>query len=170
MFFIKNLNCNIGSKKILLNVNLQIKPNETHVIMGPNGSGKSTLLKVLAGHPLYSLNYDGALFKGKNPFLLTANERALEGIFLGFQYPTEISGITNFDFMHLAYNEKLKYEGKKEVTPIHFFQIIEPFLKDLKMHNDFMRRNINEGFSGGEKKKSEILQMLVLSPDLIFFD
>ena len=157
-------------KKILKDFNLSIKPNEIHVIMGPNGSGKSTLSKVLAGHPIYEINNGMISFKEKDLLKMSPEMRAHEGMFLAFQYPIEISGVTNYDFLHLAYNEKKKYEKKPEVDPLKFMEITQKMLEKLKMKNEFLNRNLNEGFSGGEKKKNEILQMLLLNPKLVILD
>ena len=167
---IQSLRASINTKEILKNLNLKIYENEIHVIMGPNGSGKSTLSKVISGHPSYTINEGEILFSNKKLFELSPEERSHEGIFLAFQYPLEISGVTNYDFLCLAYNEKQKFLKKEEVTPLEFFQIIEKYLKELKMSQEFLSRDLNEGFSGGEKKKNEILQLLLLQPKLILLD
>jgi Fe-S cluster assembly ATP-binding protein len=167
---IKNLTVSIENRIILQNLNLTIKENEVHVIMGPNGSGKSTLSKVLAGHPSYKIEQGSILFKGRNLLEIPAENRAHEGIFLAFQHPLEINGVTNYDFLHLAYNEKQKYLGKPEIGPLIFMELVQKVLEKLKMKEEFLTRNLNEGFSGGEKKKNEILQMLLLNPELIILD
>lgn len=170
MLIIKNLTASLNDIKIIKNFNLEIKENEIHVLIGPNGCGKSTLSKIISGYPYYKIN-DGELFYKKEDIKFLAPEiRAQKGIFLGFQYPIEISGINNFEFLHFIYNEKQKFLGQKCITPIKFFSILEPYLKDLNIKKNFLNRNLNEGFSGGEKKKNEILQMLLLSPELIILD
>jgi Fe-S cluster assembly ATP-binding protein len=167
---IENLEASIDTKKIIKNLNLKINENEIHVIMGPNGSGKSTLSKIIAGHPSYSVENGKILFLEKNLLELSPEERSHEGIFLAFQYPVEISGVTNYDFLRLAYNEKQKYLKKLEVTPLEFMSLVENSLKQLKMPVEFLNRDLNQGFSGGEKKRNEILQMLLLEPTLIILD
>jgi Fe-S cluster assembly ATP-binding protein len=167
---IQNLKASINNKEIIKDLGLQICEDEIHVIMGPNGSGKSTLSKIISGHPSYNVTDGSIEFLSKNLFDLSPEERSHEGIFLAFQYPLEISGVTNYDFLCLAYNEKQKSLKKEELTPLEFFQVIEKYLKELKMSQDFLGRNLNEGFSGGEKKKNEILQLLLLKPKLILLD
>jgi Fe-S cluster assembly ATP-binding protein len=167
---IKNLSVSIENKTILNNFNLVINPNEIHIIMGPNGSGKSTLSKVLAGHPAYEIKNGSIIFQEKNLLEMSLEKRAHEGLFLAFQYPIEISGVTNFDFLRIAYNEKQKYKQEKELDPLEFMEKIQILLKRLKVKTEFLERNVNEGFSGGEKKRNEILQMLLLSPNLIILD
>ncbi len=156
--------------EILKNFNLKIKKGEIHVIMGPNGCGKSTLSKVLVGHPLYKVKEGNIIFKGKNLLDLKADERANLGLFLAFQYPLEISGLTNFDFLYFAYNQKQKSFQKAEFSPLEFLSYISPICEKLEIRKEFLYRNLNEGFSGGEKKKNEILQMFILNPDLIILD
>ena len=167
---IKNLEASIENKKIIKNFNLTINKNEIHVIMGPNGSGKSTLSKILAGHPAYSVDNGNILFKEKDLLEMAPEIRSHEGLFLAFQYPIEISGVTNYDFLRLAYNEKQKYENKPELGPLEFMELTQISLQKLKMKNEFLNRNLNEGFSGGEKKRNEILQMLLLNPNLVILD
>lgn len=167
---ISNLEASIGTKKIIKNFNLSIDENQVHLIMGPNGSGKSTLSKILTGHPSYTITSGKIEYCGFNLLQKAIDERALEGLFLAFQYPLEISGVTNYDFLLAIYNQKQKYLDKKEVDPLEFMLIIEPFLKKLKIGSEFLTRNLNEGFSGGEKKRNEILQMLLLNPKLIILD
>ena len=167
---IQNLQASIENKKILNNLNLQINSNEIHVIMGPNGCGKSTLSKIIAGHPSYKIENGTILFSNKNLLELSPEERSHEGIFLAFQYPVEISGVTNYDFLRLAYNEKQKYLKKPEITHLEFMGLVEKYLKKLKIPTEFLNRDLNQGFSGGEKKRNEILQMLLLEPELIILD
>lgn len=167
---ISNLEASIGTKKIIKNLDLEILENQIHLIMGPNGSGKSTLSKVLAGHPAYQINNGKIDYCGLNLLEKEIDKRAQEGIFLAFQYPLEISGITNYDFLRAIYNEKQKYNKCKEVDPVEFMNILQPFLEKLKISSEFLTRNLNEGFSGGEKKRNEILQMLLLNPKLIILD
>jgi Fe-S cluster assembly ATP-binding protein len=167
---LKNLDASIDSKKILKNFNLEIQPNEIHVIMGPNGSGKSTLSKVLAGHPAYSVDNGSISFQGKNLLEMSPEKRSTEGIFLAFQYPIEISGVTNYDFLRLAYNQKRKYENQSELDPIEFMTLTQTLIDKLKIKPEFLNRDLNEGFSGGEKKRNEILQMLLLNPKLVILD
>ena len=167
---INNLTVTIEEKKILKSFDLTIKKKEIHILMGPNGSGKSTLSKVLAGHPAYQVNEGEVYFHKKNLLKMSLDERAHQGLFLAFQYPIEISGVTNYDFLRIAYNEKQKYFGEKEIDPVAFLEIIQPYIQKLKIQPEFLYRNVNEGFSGGEKKKNEILQMLLLQPHLIILD
>ena len=167
---LQNLEASIENKKIIKNFNLSIQPNEIHVIMGPNGSGKSTLSKVLAGHPAYEVTNGTVLFKEKELLDMSPETRSHEGLFLAFQYPLEIAGVTNYDFLRLAYNEKRKYENKSEVDPLEFMELTQKLLQKLKMKDEFLNRNLNEGFSGGEKKRNEILQMLLLEPKLVILD
>ena len=167
---IKHLDASIVEKKIIQDFNLSIQSGEVHVIMGPNGSGKSTLSKILAGHPSYEVNGGEILFAEKDLLDLSPEQRSHEGLFLAFQYPIEISGVTNFDFLRIAYNEKQKYFKKPEVDPLAFMNLTQTFLNKLKMRNEFLNRNLNEGFSGGEKKRNEILQMLLLDPKLVILD
>jgi len=167
---LKNLEASIENKIILNKLNLEVKENEIHVIMGPNGSGKSTLSKVLAGHPSYKINNGSIFFCNKNLLEMAPEERSHEGLFLAFQYPIEIPGVTNYDFLRIAYNEKRKYLKESELDPLEFMKLTEVLLKKLKIKNEFLNRNLNEGFSGGEKKRNEILQMLLLDPKLIILD
>lgn len=157
-------------KEILKGLNLEIKPGEVHAIMGPNGSGKSTLSKVLAGHPDFEITSGSVEFQGKDLVEMDPDERANSGIFLAFQYPVEIPGVNNLNFLRMAYNSKQKYLGKEEMDPLDFDDFIEEKTKILEMKTDFLDRNLNEGFSGGEKKKNEILQLLVLNPALAILD
>lgn len=167
---LENLEASIEKKKIINGLNLEIKENEIHVIMGPNGSGKSTLSKVLAGHPSYTVNDGIVNFCEKNLLNMAPEMRSHEGLFLAFQYPIEISGVTNYDFLRIAYNEKRKYLKEKELDPLEFMGVTQVLLDKLKMKSEFLNRNLNEGFSGGEKKRNEILQMLLLEPKLVILD
>ena len=167
---IKHLEASIEDKKIIQDFNLSINPGEVHVIMGPNGSGKSTLSKILAGHPSYQVTGGEIVFDEKDLLDLSPEQRSHEGLFLAFQHPIEISGVTNYDFLRIAYNEKQKYLKKPELDPLEFMTLTQTFLTKLKMRNEFLNRNLNEGFSGGEKKRNEILQMLLLNPKVVILD
>jgi len=167
---VDKLNAKIQNTEILKNFSLEIGENEIHVIMGPNGSGKSTFSKILAGHPSYEITSGEILFDNQDLLSLSPENRSHAGIFLAFQYPVEIAGVTNFDFLRIAYNEKQKYEKKEELDPLEFMEITQGFLNKLKMKPEFLNRNLNEGFSGGEKKRNEILQMLLLNPKLVILD
>jgi Fe-S cluster assembly ATP-binding protein len=167
---IKDLQVSINETEILKNLNLTINKGEIHAIMGPNGSGKSTFSKVLAGHPAYSVLGGDILFKGSSILDLDPEERSHLGIFLAFQYPIEIPGVSNEDFLRLAYNSKQKFYNKPEIDPIEFLSIITEKLKLVNMSPLFLSRNVNEGFSGGEKKRNEILQMILLDSELTILD
>ena len=167
---IKDLQVSINDNKILKKLNLTVKKGEIHAIMGPNGSGKSTFSKVLAGHPAYSILDGDIFFKGSSILDLDPEERSHLGIFLAFQYPIEIPGVSNEDFLRLAYNSKQKFYNKPEADPLEFLTIIDEKLKLVQMSSSFLSRNVNEGFSGGEKKRNEILQMILLDSDLSILD
>ena len=167
---IKDLKVSINDNKILKNLNLKINKGEVHAIMGPNGSGKSTFSKVLAGHPAYSILDGDIIFKGSSILKLNPEERSHLGVFLAFQYPIEIPGVSNEDFMRLAYNSKQKFYNRPEVDPIEFLAIINKKLEMVNMLSSFLSRNVNEGFSGGEKKRNEILQMILLDSELSILD
>ena len=167
---IKNLQASIHDIKILNQLNLTVNKGEIHAIMGPNGSGKSTFSKVLAGHPAYEISNGDILFKGSSILDLEPEERSHLGIFLAFQYPIEIPGVSNEDFLRLAYNSKQAYYNKPEVNPIEFLGLINEKLKFVDMSTSFLSRNVNEGFSGGEKKRNEILQLVLLDSELSILD
>lgn len=167
---IKDLQVSINNNIILKNLNLKINKGEIHAIMGPNGSGKSTFSKVLAGHPAYSILHGDILFKGSTILDLEPEERSHLGIFLAFQYPIEIPGVSNEDFLRLAYNSKQRFYNKSEVDPLEFLSIISEKLEFVNMSPLFLNRNVNEGFSGGEKKRNEILQMILLDSELSILD
>jgi len=167
---IKDLCVSINETDILKKLNLTVNKGEIHAIMGPNGSGKSTFSKVLAGHPAYSVLSGDIFFKGSSILELEPEERSHLGIFLAFQYPIEIPGVSNEDFLRLAYNSKQKFYHKPEVDPIEFLTIVNEKLQLVSMSPLFLSRNVNEGFSGGEKKRNEILQMILLDSELSILD
>jgi len=167
---IRNLHATVEGKEILRGIDLTINRGEVHAIMGPNGSGKSTLAKVLAGHPAYEVTGGEVLFDGKDLLEFAPDERAREGVFLAFQYPVEIPGVSNAQFLRLAYNEKRKHLGEEELDPLEFKDLLAERAKIVEMDAGLMSRSVNEGFSGGEKKRNEILQMAVLEPKLAVLD
>ena len=167
---VKDLRVSINENEILKSLNLTIHKNEIHAIMGPNGSGKSTFSKVLAGHPAYSILNGDIFFKGSSILDLEPEQRSHLGIFLAFQYPIEIPGVSNEDFLRLAYNSKQKFYNKPELDPIEFLMVINEKLQLVNMSSVFLSRNVNEGFSGGEKKRNEILQMILLDSELAILD
>jgi Fe-S cluster assembly ATP-binding protein len=167
---IRNLHAAIDGNEILKGINLTIKKGEIHAIMGPNGSGKSTLAKVLAGHPAYEVTAGEVLYDGRNLLDMPPDERAREGVFMAFQYPIEVPGVSNAQFLRLAYNEKRKHLGEEELDPLEFKDLLKERAKIVEMDASFMSRSVNEGFSGGEKKRNEILQMAVLEPKLAILD
>ncbi len=174
MLEIKNLKAKIEDKVVLNGVNLTVKPGEVHAIMGPNGSGKSTLSKVLAGHPSYEV-LDGDIlyevnFEMKSILEMAPDERAKEGIFLAFQYPIEVPGVTNFSFLMTSFNSVLEAQGSPTMSEEEFRHYVTEKLKIVSMKPDYLERGVNVGFSGGEKKKNEILQMAVLAPRLALLD
>jgi Fe-S cluster assembly ATP-binding protein len=167
---IKNLHASVDGKEILKGINLTVNKGGVHAIMGPNGSGKSTLAKVLAGHPSYEVTGGEVIFDGKNLLELSPDARAREGVFMAFQYPVEVPGVSNAQFLRLAYNEKQKHLGEEELDPLEFKDLLKEKAALVEMDASFMTRSVNEGFSGGEKKRNEILQMAVLDPKLAVLD
>ena len=167
---IKDLKASINTNEILKSLNLKVHRGEIHAIMGPNGSGKSTFSKVLAGHPAYEVLSGDILFKGSSILDLEPEERSHLGIFLAFQYPIEIPGVSNEDFLRLAYNAKQKFKNEPEIDPLEFLMVINQKLELVDMSPAFLSRNVNEGFSGGEKKRNEILQMILLDSELSILD
>lgn len=170
MIEIIELTANVDGKPILKGVNLKIKNGEIHAMMGPNGAGKSTLAKVLAGHPSYEVTGGEIWFKGQNLVELEPEERAHLGLFMSFQYPVEIPGVSNTHFLRMAYNAKKRASQEKELTESEFDLLLEEKMKLMEMRSEFKARNVNENFSGGEKKRNEILQMAVLNPELALLD
>ncbi|MEQ8957908.1 MAG: Fe-S cluster assembly ATPase SufC [Coleofasciculus sp. C2-GNP5-27] len=167
---VRNLTANVEGQEILKGLNLEVKAGEIHAIMGQNGSGKSTFSKLLAGHPAYEVTGGEITFLGQNLLELEPEERALAGIFLAFQYPLEIPGVSNLDFLRVAYNSRRKHQGLEEIDTFDFEDLIEEKLEIVKMNPSFLERSLNEGFSGGEKKRNEILQMALLEPKLAILD
>ncbi|MEM6590959.1 MAG: Fe-S cluster assembly ATPase SufC [Cyanobacteria bacterium P01_H01_bin.119] len=167
---VRNLHATVDGTEILKGFGLEIKTGEVHAIMGLNGSGKSTFSKVLAGHPDYEVTEGEVTFLGKDLLALEPHERAIAGIFLAFQYPLEIPGVTNRDFLRVAYNAHRKAQGEEEIDVFDFDDLIEEKLDVVKMDDSFLDRSLNEGFSGGEKKRNEILQMALLQPTLAILD
>lgn len=170
MLEIRDLYASVDGNEILKGINLTVNKGEVHAIMGPNGSGKSTLAKVLAGHPAYEVTRGEVLLDGKNLLELSPDERARDGVFMAFQYPIEVPGVSNAQFLRLAYNEKQKHIGGEELDPLEFKDLLKEKAAIVEMDASFMSRSVNEGFSGGEKKRNEILQMAVLDPKLAVLD
>lgn len=167
---VKNLTANVDGTPILKGVDFEVKAGEIHAIMGRNGSGKSTFSKILAGHPDYEVTGGEIIYHGENILDLEPDERALKGIFLAFQYPLEIPGVSNLDFLRVAYNSRQKALGLEEIDTFDFEDLIEEKLGIVQMDAKFLDRSVNEGFSGGEKKRNEILQMALLEPSLAILD
>jgi Fe-S cluster assembly ATP-binding protein len=167
---IRNLHANAGGKEILRGISLTVKAGEVHAVMGPNGSGKSTLAQVLAGHPAYEVTAGEVLYQGRDLLAMAPEERALAGVFLAFQYPVEIPGVSNAYFLRAAYNEQRKARGEEEIDPIDFMDLLEQKVRMVEWGPEVLSRPVNAGFSGGEKKRNEILQMAVLEPRLAILD
>ncbi|BAC09456.1 Fe-S cluster assembly ATPase SufC [Thermosynechococcus vestitus] len=167
---VRELTASVEDTPILKGLNLTIRAGEIHAIMGPNGSGKSTFSKILAGHPDYTVTGGEVLYKGKNLLDLPPEERAREGVFLAFQYPLEIPGVSNLDFLRVAYNAKRKHQGLEELDAFDFDDLVRQKIELVKLEEGFLQRGVNEGFSGGEKKRNEILQMALLEPTLAILD
>jgi Fe-S cluster assembly ATP-binding protein len=167
---VRELTAEVDGTPILKGLNLEIKSGEIHAIMGPNGSGKSTFSKVLAGHPAYTVTGGEVIFQGQNLLEMEPEERARSGVFLAFQYPLEIPGVSNLDFLRVAYNSRRKHQGLEELDVFDFDDLIREKLEIVKMDAAFLSRSVNEGFSGGEKKRNEILQMAMLEPKLAILD
>ena len=170
MLEIKNLHANINGKEILKGINLTVRPGEVHAIMGPNGSGKGTLSSVLAGHPSFTVTEGEVNFYGKNLLELSPEDRSREGVFLSFQYPVEIPGVSMVNFMRTAVNEHRKYKGLEPMSASDFLKLMREKKEVVELDNKLANRSVNEGFSGGEKKRNEIFQMAMLEPRLSILD
>jgi Fe-S cluster assembly ATP-binding protein len=170
MLQIKNLHASVNGKAILKGLDLEVKAGEVHSIMGPNGSGKSTLAQVLAGKDVYEVTEGQVLYRGEDLLDMEADERARRGVFLAFQYPVEIPGVSTLEFLKAAYNSIREERGEPEVDALDFLKLVKQRLQVVKMDESFLRRSVNEGFSGGEKKRHEIFQMAVLDPALAILD
>ena len=170
MLKITNLHASVERNSILKGINLEVKAGETHAIMGPNGSGKSTLVQVLAGHEDYEVDKGEVSYLGKDLLELDVNERACEGLFLAFQYPVELPGVNNTYFLKSALNAQRKYRGEPEIDAMEFMDLISDKIKLLNLKDSLLKRPVNEGFSGGEKKRNEIFQMAILKPKLALLD
>jgi Fe-S cluster assembly ATP-binding protein len=167
---VKNLKVRVEDKEILKGINLTVKPGEVHAIMGPNGSGKSTLARALSGHPGYEVTEGQVLYNGQDLLDMDPDERAREGVFMAFQYPVEIPGVNNAYFLKAALNAKRKQQGLEELDAIDFMKVVKEKLKVLHIDDSMLQRSVNEGFSGGEKKRNEIFHMAVLEPALALLD
>ena len=167
---IRDLKASINENSVIKGLNLKVNAGEIHAIMGKNGSGKSTFAKIVAGHSSYRVTSGNILFNGESILETEPEERSQKGIFLGFQYPIEIPGVSNADFLRLSCNARRKYQGLDELDPLEFFEFITEKLEFINMDPSFLNRSVNEGFSGGEKKRNEILQMAVLDTKLAILD
>lgn len=167
---VQGLAAEVAGIEILKGIDLTVRAGEVHALMGPNGSGKSTLAKVLAGHPAYTVTRGQALFEGRDLFAMQPEERARAGLFLGFQYPVEVPGVTNSTFLRMAYNTVQGARGKDELDPLEFDDFVQAKLELLGIDPDLLERSVNDGFSGGEKKRNEVLQMALLEPRLAILD
>jgi Fe-S cluster assembly ATP-binding protein len=170
MLSIRELSAGVGDKEILKRIDLEVRAGEVHAVMGPNGSGKSTLAQVLAGHPAYTITGGAVTYLGQDLLGMPPEERARAGLFLAFQYPVEIPGVSNASFLKAAVNEMRTREGLEELDAMEFLEMLETKLELIEMDKSFLNRPVNEGFSGGEKKRNEILQMAVLEPKLAILD
>lgn len=170
MLDIKDLHATVEGKAILKGLDLQVRPGEIHAIMGPNGAGKSTLAKVLAGHPSYEIEKGSIELNGEDLLSAEPEERAHKGLFMSFQYPVEIPGVSNVQFLRAALNAKHKARGEPEISPTDFEKLLEEKMQLMDVRPEFKERNLNEGFSGGEKKRNEILQMAILDPEIAILD
>ena len=170
MLEVKNLHAEIAGKEILKGINLTVNDGEIHAIMGPNGSGKSTLSAVLTGNPLYTVTQGQAIFNGKDLLEMEPEDRSHEGLFLSFQYPVEIPGVSMVNFMRAAVNAKLKYQGREPLNASDFMKLMKEKREIVELDSKLSRRSVNEGFSGGEKKRNEIFQMAMLDPSLSILD
>lgn len=170
MLEIKDLHVQVGGVEILKGINLKVGAGEVHAIMGPNGSGKSTLTRILAGHPAYEVTGGSIFYEGKNLLEISVEDRARQGVFLAFQYPIDIPGVNNAYFLKAAVNEIRKAKGLEELDAMEFLEFLKEKMKLVEMDENFLNRPVNEGFSGGEKKRNEILQMAVLNPKLAILD
>lgn len=167
---VEDLYASVGGVPILKGINLNIKPGEVHVIMGLNGSGKSTLSKVLSGHPSYQITAGRIVFNNEDITNLEPEERALRGIFLAFQYPVEVPGVSNEEFLRTAYNLRQSHKNLPELDPLQFYQVLNEKTKQVELKADFLSRNVNEGFSGGEKKRNEVFQLVTLESKFCILD
>lgn len=167
---IQGLKASVNDTQVIKDLNLIVNAGEIHAIMGKNGSGKSTFAKIVAGHPAYRVTGGDILFEGQSILHIAPEERSQKGIFLGFQYPIEIPGVSNADFLRLSCNARRKYQGQDELDPLEFFEFITQKLQVISMDPAFLNRSVNEGFSGGEKKRNEILQMAILDTKLSILD
>lgn len=170
MLEIKDLHVEVEGSPIIKGFSLKVLPGEIHAVMGPNGAGKSTLAKVLAGHPFYNVTQGEIWFKGQNLLDLEPDARAHQGLFMSFQYPTEIHGVSNLQFMQAAYNALRKARGEPSISDDDFMRLLNEKMEMIEIKPEFKERNLNEGFSGGEKKRNEILQMAILDPELAILD